>query len=91
MYSTDKPSTLKDIGKDATFKKGWYSIVAQYEQIHHKAQEAMKEWQPIGIVFEGQVSRLEKDRNWTRPAVQSFHFWDLKTAKDWFSWTGLIG
>ena len=43
MYSTDKPSTLKDMGKDATFKKGWYSIVAQYDQIHCKAQEAMKE------------------------------------------------
>ena len=41
-----------------------------------------------GLVFEGPVSRLEKDRNWTRPrpektrpAVWSFHFWDLKTAK----------
>ena len=40
------------------------------------------------IVFEGPVSRLEKDCNWTgprpektEPAVQSFHFWDLKTAK----------
>ena len=31
MYSTDKPSTLKDTGKDATLKKGWYSIVAQYD------------------------------------------------------------
>ena len=30
MYSTDKPSTLKDMGKDTTLKKGWYSIVAQY-------------------------------------------------------------
>ena len=48
MYSTDKPSTLKDIGKDATLKRGWYSITAQYDQIHHKAQEAMKEQQPIG-------------------------------------------
>ena len=48
MYSTDKPSTLKDMGKDATFKKGWYSIAAQYDQIHHKAQEAMKEWQLSG-------------------------------------------
>ena len=44
MYSTDKPSTLKDTGKGATLKKGWYSIVAQYDQIHCKAQEAMKEW-----------------------------------------------
>ena len=43
MYSTDKPSMLKDMGKDATLKKGWYSIVAQYDQIHHEAQEAMKE------------------------------------------------
>ena len=43
MYSTDKPSTLKDTGKDATLKKGWYSIAAQYDQIHHEAQEAIKE------------------------------------------------
>ena len=43
MYSTDKPSTLKDMGKDATLKKGWYSIAAQYNQIHRKAQEAIKE------------------------------------------------
>ena len=41
-----------------------------------------------GLVFEGPVSRLEKDRNWTGPRlektglqVRSFHFWDLKTAK----------
>ena len=43
MYSTDKPSTLKDTGKGATLKKRWYSIAAQYDQIHHEAQEAMKE------------------------------------------------
>ena len=43
---------------------------------------------PFEVVFKGPVSRLEKDRNWTRPrpektgpAVRSFHFWDLKTAK----------
>ena len=35
----------------------------------------------LHLVFKGPVSRLEKDRNWTGPAVQSFHFWDLKTAK----------
>ena len=34
MYSTNKPSTLKDTGKGTTLKKGWYSIVAQYNQIH---------------------------------------------------------
>ena len=51
MYSTDKPSMLKDMGKDTTLKKGWYSIVAQYDQIHCKAQEAMKEQQPIGSLW----------------------------------------
>ena len=39
---------LKDTGKGATLKKGWYSIMAQYDQIHREAQEAMKERQPIG-------------------------------------------
>ena len=45
-------------------------------------------WPSSLIVFEGPVSRLEKDCNWTGPrlektgpAVWSFHFWDLKTAK----------
>ena len=43
IYSTDEPSTLKDTGTGATHKKGWYCIAAQYDQIHHKAQEAIKE------------------------------------------------
>ena len=62
MYSTDKPSTLKDTGKDATLKKGWYSITAQYNQIHCKAQEAMKEQQPIGSLQYAQKNNT--NNNW---------------------------
>ena len=61
MYSTDKPSTLKDTGKDATLKKGWYSIAAQYNQIHHKAQEAMKEQQLIGSL---PYAQKNTNNNW---------------------------
>ena len=61
MYSTDKPSMLKDTGKYATFKKRWYSIVAQYDQIHCEAQEAMKEWQPIGSLWYAQKNT---NNNW---------------------------
>ena len=39
MYSTDKPSMLKDMGTGTTCKKGWYSIVAQYDQIHLKLKK----------------------------------------------------
>ena len=62
MYSTDKPSTLKDTGKDATFKKGWYSMVTQYDQIHCEAQEAMKEWQSIGSLQYAQ--KTNTNNNW---------------------------
>ena len=62
MYSTDKPSTLKDTGMGATLKKGWYSIVAQYDQIHHEAQEAMKERQPIGSLRYAQ--KTNTNNNW---------------------------
>ena len=62
MYSTDKPSMLKDTEKGATLKKGWYSIAAQYDQIHHEAQEAMKEQQPIGSLQYAQKSNT--NNNW---------------------------
>ena len=61
MYSTNKPSTLKDMGAGTTLKKGWYSIAAQYDQIHHEAQEAMKEWQPIGSL---QYAQKNTNNNW---------------------------
>ena len=61
MYSTDKPSMLKDTGKDATFKKGWYSIAAQYDQIHCEAQEAMKEQQLIRSLWYAQKNT---NNNW---------------------------
>ena len=47
MYSTDKLAMLKNMRTGATLKKGWYSIAAQYDQIHYEAQEAMKEQQSI--------------------------------------------
>ena len=62
MYSTDKPSTLKDMGTGTTHKKGWYSITAQYDQIHCEAQEAMKEQQPIGSLQYAQKSNT--NNNW---------------------------
>ena len=61
MYSTEKPSMLKDMGKDTTLKKGWYSIVAQYDQIHHEAQEAMKEQQLTGSL---QYAQKNTNNNW---------------------------
>ena len=42
------------MGTGTNLKKGWYSIVAQYDQIHRKAQEAMKEWQLIGSLWYAQ-------------------------------------
>ena len=62
MYSIDKPSMLKDMGTGANCKKGWYSITAQYNQIHCKAQEAMKEWQLIGNLWYAQKSNT--NNNW---------------------------
>ena len=54
---------------------------------HEKGSKRHKKKQKR-LVFKSPVSRLEKDCNWTRPrpektgpAVRSFHFWDLKTAK----------
>ena len=52
---------LKDMGTGATLKKGWYSIVAQYDQIHHEAQEAIKEWQPIGSLRYAQKNTNNND------------------------------
>ena len=62
MYFTYKPSTLKDTGTGTTCKKGWYSIVAQYDQIHCEAQEAIKEWQLIGSLQYAQKSNT--NNNW---------------------------
>ena len=61
MYSTDKPTMLKDMGTSATCKKGWYWIAAQYDQIHWEAQEAIKEWQPIGSLWYAQKNT---NNNW---------------------------
>ena len=64
MYSTDKPSMLKDMGKDATFKKGWYSMATQYDQIHREAQEAMKERQPIRSLWYAQKNTNNNWKPW---------------------------
>ena len=63
-YSTDKPSMLKDMGTGTTHKKGWYSIAAQYDQIHHEAQEAMKEWWPIENLWYAQKSTNNNWKPW---------------------------
>ena len=61
MYSTDKPSMLKDTRTGTTLKKGWYSIAAQYDQIHCEAQEAMKEQQSIRSLWYAQKNT---NNNW---------------------------